>query len=137
VGADVRAQGARRRGACPRAQRARGTGRARVHAARGCARHRARARIGGRERGIARRPPLEGEELYVAAIAVDEGPTLKRWRARARGRVARIKKRTCHITVTLAQAEIVEAPAKPKRAAATPTTEQPKAAPKESPLSSR
>ena len=53
-----------------------------------------------------------GEELYVAAIAVDEGPTLKRWRARARGRVARIKKRTCHITVTLAQAEIVEAPAK-------------------------
>ena len=59
-----------------------------------------------------------GEELYVASIAVDEGPTLKRWRARARGRVARIKKRTCHITVTLAQAEIVEAPAKPKRGAA-------------------
>ena len=75
----------------------------------------------------------KGEELYVAAIAVDEGPTLKRWRARARGRVARIKKRTCHITVTLAQAEIVEAPAKPKRAAATPTTEQPKAAPKAKP----
>ena len=50
-----------------------------------------------------------GEELYVASIAVDEGPTLKRWRARARGRVARIKKRTCHITVTLAQAT-VEAP---------------------------
>ena len=73
----------------------------------------------------------KGEELYVAAIAVDEGPTLKRWRARARGRVARIKKRTCHITVTLAQAEIVEAPAKPKRAAAKPTTDQPKAAPKE------
>jgi ribosomal protein L22 len=65
----------------------------------------------------------KGEELYVAAIAVDEGPTLKRWRARARGRVARIKKRTCHITV--------EAPAKPKRAAAKPTTDQPKAAPKE------
>ena len=50
-----------------------------------------------------------GEELYVASISVDEGPTLKRWRARARGRVARIKKRTCHITVTLAQAT-VEAP---------------------------
>ena len=67
-----------------------------------------------------------GEELYVAAIAIDEGPTLKRWRARARGRVARIKKRTCHITVTLAQAEIVEAPAKPKRAAK-PKAEAPKA----------
>jgi large subunit ribosomal protein L22 len=74
----------------------------------------------------------KGEELYVASIAVDEGPTLKRWRARARGRVARIKKRTCHITVTLAQAEVVEAP-KPKRAAAKPKAEatpKPKAAAK-------
>ena len=71
-----------------------------------------------------------GEELYVASISVDEGPTLKRWRARARGRVARIKKRTCHITVTLAQAEIVETPAKPKRANAKPKAEAPKAAPK-------
>jgi large subunit ribosomal protein L22 len=43
-----------------------------------------------------------GEDLYIASVAVDEGPTLKRWRARARGRVARIKKRTCHITVLLA-----------------------------------
>ena len=39
-----------------------------------------------------------GDELVVAAVFVDEGPTLKRWRARARGRVARIRKRTCHIT---------------------------------------
>src|SRR5690348_4635914 len=46
---------------------------------------------------------LDGDELYVIAAYVDEGPTLKRWRARARGRVARIKKRTCHITVELAQ----------------------------------
>jgi ribosomal protein L22 len=66
-----------------------------------------------------------GEDLYIAAVAVDEGPTLKRWRARARGRVARIKKRTCHITVTLAQAEVVEAPAKPRRAAAKPKAEAP------------
>jgi len=76
----------------------------------------------------------KGEELYIAAIAVDEGPTLKRWRARARGRVARIKKRTCHITVTLAPAEVVEAPAKQKRAAAKPkaeaTTEKPEASAK-------
>jgi len=74
---------------------------------------------------------LSGDDLVVHAAVVDEGPTMKRWRARARGRVARIKKRTCHITVTLAQAEIVEAPAKPKRAAAKPTTDQSKAAPKE------
>jgi ribosomal protein L22 len=47
---------------------------------------------------------LVGDELYVHAAVVDEGPTLKRWRARARGRVARIKKHTCHITVLLAPA---------------------------------
>ena len=41
---------------------------------------------------------LVGDELVVYTAVVDEGPTLKRWRARARGRVARIKKRTCHIT---------------------------------------
>ena len=75
-----------------------------------------------------------GEELYVASISVDEGPTLKRWRARARGRVARIKKRTCHITVTLAQAEIVEAPRQSHREngarRSKPKAEAPKAAPK-------
>jgi ribosomal protein L22 len=46
---------------------------------------------------------LYGEDLVVVAAFVDEGPTLKRWRARARGRVARIRKRTCHITVVLEQ----------------------------------
>ena len=45
---------------------------------------------------------LAGDDLYVSAAFVGSGPTLKRWRARARGRVARIKKRTCHITVHLA-----------------------------------
>ena len=52
------------------------------------------------------RPDLQwhGDDLVVASVTVDEGPTLKRWRARARGRVARIKKRTCHITVLLAPA---------------------------------
>ena len=44
-----------------------------------------------------------GDDLVVHAVFVDEGPTLKRWRARARGRIARIKKRTCHITVAVAQ----------------------------------
>src|SRR5437868_11112972 len=46
---------------------------------------------------------LLGDDLVVHAAYVDEGPTLKRWRARARGRVARIRKRTCHITVILEQ----------------------------------
>src|SRR5215468_2374350 len=46
---------------------------------------------------------LNGDEMFVAAAYADEGPTMKRWRARARGRVARIRKRTCHITIELAQ----------------------------------
>jgi large subunit ribosomal protein L22 len=44
------------------------------------------------------------DRLYIAHAYVDGGPVMKRWRARARGRVARIKKRTCHITVRLAEA---------------------------------
>ena len=51
---------------------------------------------------------MTGDTLFVATAVVDEGPTLKRWRARARGRVARIKKRTCHITVTLAPGAVVQ-----------------------------
>src|SRR5207244_11736104 len=43
------------------------------------------------------------ERLYVKAAYADGGPVMKRWRARARGRVARIRKRTCHITVLLAE----------------------------------
>ena len=46
-----------------------------------------------------------GDDLVVHAAWVDEGPTIKRWRARARGRVARIKKRTCHITIEVAKKE--------------------------------
>jgi large subunit ribosomal protein L22 len=42
---------------------------------------------------------LDGDSLYVAACYADEGPTLKRWRPRARGRATRIRKRTCHITI--------------------------------------
>ena len=41
------------------------------------------------------------DDLKVAAIMVDEGPTMKRWMARAKGRAASIHKRNCHITVTL------------------------------------
>jgi len=42
------------------------------------------------------------DELKVAAVFVDEGPTMKRIRARAKGRASRILKRTSHITVTVA-----------------------------------
>ena len=42
------------------------------------------------------------DELKVSAICVDEGPTMKRIRARAKGRASRILKRTSHITVTVA-----------------------------------
>ena len=45
------------------------------------------------------------DELKVAAISVDEGPTMKRGRARAKGRGTRILKRTSHISVTLADNE--------------------------------
>jgi large subunit ribosomal protein L22 len=48
---------------------------------------------------------LDGDELVVSAAYADEGPTLKRWRARARGRANRIRKRTCHITIVLTAAE--------------------------------
>jgi large subunit ribosomal protein L22 len=46
---------------------------------------------------------LSPEELYVSACYCDEGPTIKRWRPRARGRVNRIRKRTSHITVVVSR----------------------------------
>lgn len=42
------------------------------------------------------------DELRVSTVCVDEGPTMKRIRARAKGRAARILKRSSHITVTVA-----------------------------------
>jgi large subunit ribosomal protein L22 len=67
------------------------------------------------------------DRLYISHAYVDGGPVMKRWRARARGRVARIRKRTCHITVRLTErlepvvaqtpqpAEAAEEAPKPKR----------------------
>ena len=46
---------------------------------------------------------LDIDELYISACYADEGPTLKRWRPRARGRATRIRKRTCHITVIVSR----------------------------------
>jgi large subunit ribosomal protein L22 len=44
---------------------------------------------------------LEAETLYVKACYADEGPTLRRFKPRAKGRATRINKRTCHITIVL------------------------------------
>jgi large subunit ribosomal protein L22 len=65
---------------------------------------------------------LDPDTLYVAACYADEGPTLKRWRPRARGRATRIRKRMCHITIIVSpmppeMAAKVEA----KQAAGAPT----------------
>jgi large subunit ribosomal protein L22 len=48
---------------------------------------------------------LPADDLRVAEIYVDEGPTMRRWRARARGRATRIEKRTCHLSVALTPTE--------------------------------
>ena len=77
----------------------------------------------------------DADDLVVVAAYADEGPTLKRWRPRARGRVNRIRKRTCHITIQLAVAEPGEIKRlKPRRvvepAAEAAPSETPKAAPK-------
>ncbi|MDZ4166000.1 MAG: 50S ribosomal protein L22 [Smithellaceae bacterium] len=44
---------------------------------------------------------IDEDILYVKEIYVDQGPSLKRWRARAQGKAAPIRKRTSHVTVVL------------------------------------
>jgi len=56
------------------------------------------------------RPQVDVDTLYIKSIWVDGGPMLKRFMARAMGRVNRILKRTSHLTVVLA-----EGPAKPAK----------------------
>ncbi len=48
---------------------------------------------------------LKKDNLYISEIKVDEGPTLKRWRARARGAANEIQKKTSHITIVLDEIE--------------------------------
>src|SRR5918994_942739 len=77
---------------------------------------------------------LDGDELVVEAAYADEGPTLKRWKPRARGRVNRINKRTCHVTLVLAEVPETSTRRRPRKqaetAASTPPAEEskPKAA---------
>ena len=63
---------------------------------------------------------LNPSTLWISEAFVDEGPTLKRFRPRAQGRAARIRKRTSHITVIVESREAAPAPA--KKAAAKKTT---------------
>jgi large subunit ribosomal protein L22 len=46
---------------------------------------------------------LPEDELFVVRAYADEGPTMKRWRPRARGRGTRIRKRTSHVTIVLSR----------------------------------
>ena len=46
---------------------------------------------------------LDSDTLYVSEVMVDEGPSLKRIRPRAKGRADRITKRTSHITIVVAE----------------------------------
>src|SRR5881275_3079550 len=58
---------------------------------------------------------LDPDALLVSEAYVDEGPTLKRFRPRAQGRAYRIRKRTCHITITV-ESVATSAPARPGKA---------------------
>ena len=44
---------------------------------------------------------LDGNNLVISQVMVDEGPTMKRWRPRAKGAANRILKRTSHLTVVV------------------------------------
>jgi large subunit ribosomal protein L22 len=62
---------------------------------------------------------LDENNLYVASIIVEEGPTLKRWRPRAMGRASAIKKRTCAVNIILDEVkkeEKADKKAKPTKA---------------------
>ena len=48
---------------------------------------------------------LVAEDMRISSITIDEGPTIKRWRPRARGRATRIDKRTSHISLVLTPTE--------------------------------
>jgi len=69
---------------------------------------------------------LDGDDLVVEAAYADEGPTLKRWKPRARGRVNRIRKRMCHVTIVLVEQPEQQTPRR-RRAAASAETSAPAA----------
>jgi large subunit ribosomal protein L22 len=64
---------------------------------------------------------IPSDELFVSVAFADEGPTIKRWRPRARGRATRIRKRTCHITIMVARLSDTELQARRRRESASGT----------------
>ena len=64
---------------------------------------------------------IPADELKVAVAFADEGPTIRRWRPRARGRATRIRKRTCHITIIVARLTDAELQQRRRRDGATGT----------------
>ena len=68
---------------------------------------------------------LNRETLVISQVLVDEGPTMKRWRPRAKGSANRIFKRTSHLTVVVTPAEeAVKAAPKAEAKPAKKTTEK-------------
>ena len=53
------------------------------------------------------KPNVDVDRLVVRSITADDGPVLKRWGTKARGRGTRILKPTCHITVVLSETSSV------------------------------
>jgi large subunit ribosomal protein L22 len=64
---------------------------------------------------------IDAAELFVSACYADEGPTLKRWRPRARGRATRIRKRTCHITIIVSRLSEAQLERRRRAEAASPS----------------
>jgi large subunit ribosomal protein L22 len=63
---------------------------------------------------------LPADELFVSVAYADEGPTIKRWRPRARGRATRIRKRTSHMTIVVARFSDEQLQARRRKEAAQP-----------------
>lgn len=74
---------------------------------------------------------LKKENLYIKLIRVNEGPSLKRWRPRARGSAYPIKKRTSHLDLILAEKVPTVRSHQPETTAVSSHEETPKVKPKE------
>jgi large subunit ribosomal protein L22 len=78
---------------------------------------------------------LNAETLVISQVYVDEGPTMKRWRPRAKGSANRILKRTSHLTVVVTPAPVAANAAKSSTAA--PSAEKPAKAPAKKPAAKK
>jgi len=61
------------------------------------------ATANAREKATAEDRRFDADRMFVKSVAVDEGPTQKRWRPRAQGRAYRIRKRSCHVLLILGE----------------------------------